>query len=80
MDNINATNTTSTPDLKEQSMQRFSHVFSIAFSVESNDRFGEDVTPQMLRVALLKRIADLDQNDEWGEATGVPHDTYEIQG
>lgn len=59
-------------------MPRYNHAFSVAFSLESKDKAGEDVTAQMLRTALLRRIDDLDIGDEWVEATGAPFDTYEV--
>lgn len=68
-------------------MPRYNHAFDIAFSVISDDPGGDDVTPAMLKEALLKRIADLDasydpanpsdKGGEWLEAVGVPFDTYE---
>lgn len=59
-------------------MPRYNHGYTLAFSVESKDPKGEDVSPQMLRAALLRRIDDLDIGDEWVEATGAPFDTYEV--
>jgi hypothetical protein len=58
-------------------MPRYNHAFDVAFSLVSNDPEGLDVTPAMLRAALLRRIADLDANDQWEEAVGAPFDTYE---
>ena len=46
---------------------KYNHAYDIAFSLESNHEFGEDVTPGMLRTALLNRIKDLDDANEWGE-------------
>lgn len=63
---------------------KFNHAYSIGFSLESSHPKGEDVTPDMLRAALEKRIADLNATDdgkgiEWLEACGAPWDTYELE-
>jgi len=60
---------------------RYNHAYDIGFSLESNHPKGEDVTPDMLRTALLNRIKDLDDADEWGEiwSNSVPFDTYEVE-
>jgi hypothetical protein len=65
----------------------FNHAYSIGFSLISNHPEGDDVTPEMLRTALLKRISELDETintgpwaspeGEWIEAVGCPFDTYE---
>ena len=59
-------------------MSRYNHAYTIAFSLESNDKGGEDVTPSVLRQALIKRIEALGESDEWHEAVGAPYDTYKI--
>ena len=60
---------------------KYSHAYDICFSLESNDEHGEDVTPEMLRTALLNRIHDLDDANEWGEiwANSAPFDTYIVE-
>lgn len=60
---------------------KYNHAYDIGFSLESNDKFGKDVTPDMLRTALLNRIKDLDRENEWEEihANSVPFDTYEVE-
>lgn len=60
---------------------KYNHAYDIAFSLESNHEYGEDVTPDMLRTALINRIKDLDNANEWGEINGnsVPFDTYEVE-
>ena len=35
---------------------KYNHAYDIAFSLESNHEFGEDVTPVMYETALLNRI------------------------
>ncbi len=66
-------------------MSKFNHMFDIAFSLDSDSEDASDVTPAMLRAALLRRIADLDHTAEvhapsgetlWLEACGLC-DTYE---
>jgi hypothetical protein len=59
-------------------MTAFNHMFDLAFSLESNDREAEDVTPSMLRAALLKRIILLDAENEWSHACGLC-DSYEVE-
>lgn len=57
---------------------RYNHMFDVAFSLESFEEDASDVTPNMLRAALLKRILLLDETlnqSEWMEACGLS-DTY----
>ena len=66
-------------------MPHFNHAFTIAFEVNSIREDASDVTPQMLKNALIKRMADLDASYvpgkgrgwEWHEAVGEPFDTHE---
>jgi hypothetical protein len=59
-------------------MKTYNHAFTIAFSVGgSTHPEGEDVTQEQLAIAILKRIADLVNNNELVEAVGLPFDTYE---
>ena len=58
-------------------MNTYNHAFDIAFTVISNEESGMDVTPNMIILALLRRIADLAENGEVIEAVGAPFDTYE---
>jgi hypothetical protein len=55
---------------------KYSHAVDIAFEVISNDEQGEDVTPDMLRAALKKRIENLDETNTWLEAVDI-FDTME---
>lgn len=57
-------------------MAQYNHAYTIAFSVVSNESQGEDVTAAMLRDALIRRMKDLDGNNEWEEAAGGPYDSY----
>ena len=66
-------------------MPHFNHAYTIGFEVISYREDSSDVTPQMLKDALLKRIAELDascvpgkgQGWEWHDAVGAPFDTHE---
>jgi len=58
-------------------MPRYNHAFTIAFEVLSEKEDGSDVTNEMFAGALRRRIADLNRNDEWGEAVGAPFDTFD---
>lgn len=57
-------------------MPRYNHAYTLAFSLVSNDDKGHDVDAQQLKTALLARIADLDAEGAWIEATGAPFDSY----
>ena len=59
-------------------MPRYNHMYDVAFTVISNTEDGSDVTPDMLRAALEKRIEVLFSSDEPLEAFGLC-DTYEIE-
>lgn len=52
---------------------KYSHIFTIAFYVESFDSDGEDVTGKMIRKALRKRLKYSDKELE--EACGAPEQT-----
>lgn len=65
-------------------MKRYNHLYSLAFSVVSNEKDGADVTPDMLRAALSERIRKLDADPnsaacEWFEACNNESDTYEVE-
>lgn len=62
-----------------KSPKRYSHAFTIAFSVISEHE-GGDVTVDELRFGLLNRLLDMEKNPgEIIEACGMPYDTYELQ-
>lgn len=68
-------------------MPMYNHAFDIAFEVVSSDPKSLDITPADIKIALLKRINQLDATitkdrpeGEWLEAIGAPIDTYEIVG
>ena len=63
-------------------MTRYNHAYELAFSVVSNDPEGLDVTPEMFRAALLRRIVQLDAeaaHGGWEQACGAPFATYEVE-
>ncbi len=60
-------------------MKKYNHAYTLAFSLNSDDRGGEDVTPEDMILALQCRIDDLKKNNEVLEAVGCPFDTYENQ-
>ena len=58
-------------------MPNFIHVYDFTFEVKGSiDETGEDVTAQMMALALFKRANTLIANDELLEAVGDPFDTY----
>ncbi len=58
-------------------MPKYNHAFAVAFSIESDDPQGENISADQFHQALSKRSADITRNDEWAEAVGAPYDTYE---
>jgi len=50
---------------------KFNHACDIAFEVLSDDAQGGDITPEMYRAALKKRIDELDRTNIWDEAVGI---------
>jgi len=56
-------------------MERYNHMFTVAFEVVSNQEDGEDVTGAMLRKAILKRLDSIG-DEELEHACGAPDDTY----
>ncbi len=59
-------------------MSDYNHMYTVAFSLVSQQKNGEDVTADMLRKALQNRIEDLDFSGDlaWLEAVNGPEDTY----
>jgi hypothetical protein len=59
-------------------MKTYNHAYTLAFSVSNSTHpEGEDVTQTQLAIAILRRVADLVNNNEMVEAVGLPFDTYE---
>ena len=59
-------------------MVKYSHAYDFSFEVLSNDPEAEDVTPAMLRDALLARVNRL-TDDELMEDCGR-YDTMDVDG
>lgn len=57
---------------------KYNHQYSIGFSLESKHEDGYDVPTKEVRAALIKRIRELDEADEWAEAIAV-EDTEEVE-
>jgi len=58
-------------------MKTYNHAFDIAFEVSgSKTPDGSDVTAEMMREALYKRLRNMGDIEIF-EATGAPFDTYE---
>ena len=58
-------------------MPKFNHMFDIAFALESSDVHAKDVTPDMLKAALLYRIESMSES-EWFDACSLC-DSYELE-
>jgi hypothetical protein len=59
-------------------IKKYSHMYDVAFEVISNHPEGKDVTPEMIKKALISRIADLDKHNEWIEACAWINASEEI--
>jgi len=57
-------------------MPRFNHAYDFAFEVLSDDFYAKDVTPAMIRQALIERATRI-SDDEIMEACSC-YDTYTI--
>jgi hypothetical protein len=57
--------------------QTYNHAFDIAFAISGSIHpKGEDVTPRMIREAIMLKLGEMDDT-ELLEAVGAPFDTYE---
>lgn len=56
---------------------RFNHAFTIAFTIEHESPDGDGIRPQLIRNAILARLATT-TDDELYEAIGAPIDTYRV--
>lgn len=54
---------------------RYSHVFALRFSIESDFEEPVDVTTAMIMEAVLLRLVTLSENDELIEGVGTPEET-----
>jgi len=57
-------------------MNRYNHMYSIAFVVINDSEDGEATTAAEIRKGILERLANT-TDDELLEAVGYPDDTYE---
>ena len=55
----------------------YNYAFDLAFEVISDEKDWGNISVSEIRQALLKRIEQLDQDEEWEEATSS-YDCYEI--
>ena len=57
-------------------MAKYNHAYTLAFSLEgSSHPKGEDVTPAMLRAAIIRYLANLD-DDSLESNCETPFDSY----
>jgi len=58
---------------------RYNHLYFVGFTVISNEEDGSDVTADLLRQELERRIEQLDSDGDlaWLDACDGPNDTYE---
>ena len=65
---------------KDNFKPKFNHAFSVGFSVISEHENDEEVTEKELLSGLLRRIADLIDNEgEIFEACGAAFDSFECE-
>lgn len=62
-------------------MPSYSHLYTIAYEVESHTIDGSDVTATMHAQALARRIAEVLEMGPAGfdECVGAPDDTYQVE-
>ena len=58
--------------------KRYNHAFTLAFSVDTDEREYERIPVWQITEALLRRIADVLEHDEMWEAIGPPWDSVEF--
>lgn len=54
---------------------RYSHVFCLAYTIESDDIEGGDLEQMQHATAIARRLGELVANNELLEAVGLPTDT-----
>ena len=57
---------------------KYNHACDIAFEVLSNDEHGGDITPDIYRIAIKKRVDELDRTNTWDEAVDI-FNTYDTE-
>jgi hypothetical protein len=58
-------------------MKKYNHAYSLGFAVNTDRDAQQAVNKEEIINALLERIVNLNEHDEWDEALGAPFDTYE---
>ena len=58
-------------------MTNYSHGCDLAFEVVSQHKDGKDITPAMFRLAIIKRINDIDRTNSWDQTINI-FDTYDM--
>lgn len=59
-------------------MTTYNHAFSLAFEIGgSTDPDGGDITAEMIRKAITRRITEISDDELVLEAVGCPWDTHE---
>ena len=56
----------------------YDHAYTIAFSVKTTNN-EEEVTVEEYKAALMQRIADLENHNEWVGVLDFPYDSYVIE-
>ena len=64
-------------------MPRYEHTLTLHFTVTSEDFYARDLTPEIMRAAIERRMADLDRSihrypplGEWDEGVLPPNETH----
>jgi hypothetical protein len=68
-------------------MPKYDHAFTLGFSLVSDREDAEDVTHAMLRTAVMRRLAELEeshmrdpvQGESLIDACDAPFDTFEVK-
>jgi len=58
-------------------MSRYNHLYSIAFSVDTNRSVEDPIDDYEIIAAILARLKDVIYNGEIGEAIGLPLETID---
>ena len=53
-------------------MKKYTHYFTLMYTVQSDDEEAGDIAPEMHVTRIVKRITNLYENNEIIEAAGVP--------
>ncbi len=55
---------------------KYNHMYTIAFSINSNQEDGQDISSAQMLEAIINRAQQAHRDGELLEATGAPEDTY----